>query len=301
MDNKEVFSDLAETIRENMKPRIETVKRGDDAENSILLIPEGMKAESLKKFLDENRKYPERRTGTATTSRVESFVELVKRFKNKETVLFAGAKIEDRKIEADITAIFDYHPAGDDVEQADNLGHRAVYNFPISKAFKNWLESNNKGFSQLEFAYFLEKRLADLSAPTDADKALIEGLRPKFADPINILELSSDLEIYSSESFVSKQKTASGEYELKFTNQHQSADGKPISIPDFFVVSVPVFEGGPRQRILSHLRYRKEGTVLHWFYELYNVDEMLVEAFEAACAEVKKAVELPLIYGKAEK
>lgn len=293
--------ELAETIRENMKPELKTISRGDDDEVEILLIPEGMKAESVKKYLDENRTHPERRIGIITATRVESFNEIVNRFKNEDSILFAGAKIEDRSIAADITAIFDYHPKNDNVADAENLGHKAVYNFPISKAFKNWLECNNKGFSQLEFAYFLEKRLADLSSPTDDDKAKIEGLKPKWADPINMLELARDLEIYSSESFVSKQKTSSGEYELKFTNNHADANGKPLSIPDFFVVNVPVFEGGPRQRVLSHLRYRKEGTVLQWFYELYNIDEMLFEAFEAACAEVKKAVDLPLIYGKAEK
>lgn len=300
MDNND-YKTLAETVRENTAPEIKDIARGSTSEAEILLVPEGMRAESLKKYLDEYKEKPDRREGTISTTRVESFNEVVNRFKNKETVLFASAKVEDRSIAADITAIFDYHPAGDDVTKAENLKHRAVYNFPISKAFKNWLEMNTKAMTQLDFAYFLEKRLADLSSPTDADKALIEGLKPKWADPINMLELARDLEIYSSESFVSKQKTSSGEYELKFTNNHADANGKPLSIPDFFVVNIPVFEGGPRQRILSHLRYRKDGTTLVWFYELYNIDEMLAEAFEKACAEVKEAVKLPLIYGKAEK
>ncbi len=296
-ENKKPFSDLAETIKKNTAPKIEKAKAGDLKEAPFAIIPEGMKAESVKKYLEEYRERPERRKGTIKATRVKSFVEIVNRFKNKESVLFAGVSVGDQRIDANITAIFDYHPAGEKNEDADNCEHRAKYGFPISKAFKNWLEQNTSGMSQIDFAYFLEKRINELSAPTDADKALIEGLKPKFADPINMLELSRDLEIYSNESFVSRNKTSSGEMELKFTNQHIDGSGKPIKIPDFFVINVPVFEGGSNQRILAHLRYRKKDAQVIWFYELYNIDEMLHEAFETACEEVQKEVDIPLFHG----
>lgn len=293
--------DLAEVLRENFKPEVKTIERGDDKKTDVIVVPEGFKVESLKKHLDENRLYPERRTGTVTTTRIKSFIDVVNRFKNEDSVVFADVKVEDKRIEANLTAVFDYHPKNDDVQDADNLGHRATFGFPISKAFKNWLEKNTQAMSQIEFAYFLEKRLHDMSAPTEEDKAMIEGLKPKFADPINILELSRDLEIYSNEAFISRNKLSSGETEIKFSAQHVDGNGKPISIPDFFVINVPIFEGGSRQRVLSQLRYRKDGNVLVWFYELYNIDEMLLEAFDKATAEVEAAVALPLYFGKAEK
>lgn len=301
MEKSKNPKELAETLRENMKPELKTIEKGTSAKADFLLVPNGMKAESVKKYLDEYREKPERRAGTIKTSRVQSFIDITNRFKGPSSVLFAEVNVEDRKISANITAIFDYHPSGEDTQNADNLGHRATYGFPISKAFKNWLDQNTNAMSQIEFAYFLEKRINDMSSPTEEDKALIEGLKPKFADPIEILELSRDLEIYSNEAFVSRNKLSSGETELKFTNQHVDGSGKPIKIPDFFVINVPVFEGGPRQRVLSQLRYRKKDSTVVWFFELYNIDEMLHESFDKSCAEVEKAVGLPLFFGTAEK
>jgi len=114
---------------------------------------------------------------------------------------------------------------------------------------------------QAEFALFLEEHIIEMSAPTDEDRAAVDGLKPKFADPMDMLSLSRDLEIYSKESVRQALKLSSGERNLQFTTEHCDADGKPISIPDFFVVQMPLFDGGESHRILARLRYRKPESV----------------------------------------
>lgn len=297
-DVKGRASDLAKTIKENTKPQTIDIKRGDVEKGALIVIPNGMKAEGIKKHLDEYKEKPDRRTGTIIINRAQSFIDIVQRFKSKNSVVFGNVSVTDQSISAGLTAIFDYHPEGDKNEAADNCDHRAIYGFPISKAFKNWLGKNDAVMSQIDFAYFLEKRISEMATPTDDDKKQIEGLKPTWADPIDILELSRGLELYSNESFVQRNKLSSGEQEVKFTSQHVDGDGKPVKIPDFFVINIPVFEGGPRQRILAHLRYRKKDSILVWSFELYNVDEMLLDAFENASAEIKEAVDLPLFFGK---
>lgn len=290
--------DLAETLQMNCKPEIIQAEFGSTDGTGIMLIPASMKAESIKPYMDEYLEKPTRRKGTAVLRRAKSFIELVNRFKGDNSVLFAKVKVMDTSIQANINAIFDYHPANGDVTDADNCDHKATYSFPLSKKFEKWLAGNGKGMDQSEFAFMLESRIADIADPGDDDTARIAGLKPNFAEAIGMLELARNLEIYSNETFVQAYKTSSGEKELKFKSENVDADGKPVSVPDFFVINLPLFEGGNPQRILVHLRYRKNGASITWYYELYNVDEMLGEGFESDCQSIQEEVALPLYFGE---
>src|SRR4051812_21647006 len=58
----------------------------------VIVVPDGtgkFKLQSTKPFVDEARKTPEMRVGTATMSRLPSFCEHVNRFKTESTVIFA--------------------------------------------------------------------------------------------------------------------------------------------------------------------------------------------------------------------
>lgn len=292
--------ELAQVIRENMEPRTIEAKRGDEKTAPVLMYPVGMQLASMKKYVDENRLVPERRNGTARLNRINSLIDHINRFKSEASALFASAAIDANSIKAHIAAIFDYHPKGDDVTKADNGKHRALYEFPIAKDFAFWMKNNAKLMGQEEFALFLEERVVEMVSPDDDDKAQVSGLAPKFAEPVEILGLSRDLELYSKETVTQAIKLSSGEKSVKFTTQHVDADGKPIEIPDFFVVCLPLFEGGELHRILVRLRYRKNGERLQWAYDLYRIDRTLEEAFDSACAQVVEATGLPIFHGSDE-
>lgn len=294
------FATLAKTIQENIKPEIKSIKELEQGDGQLAIIPKGMELHSLQKFVDENREYPKRRKGTIETTRMESFKKIVQRFKGESSILFANCSVSSNSIRAGVKAVFNYHPADNDSFNADNADHKASYSFPLSRDFKVWLEQNQTPMTQIDFALFLEERVNDMAAPTDADKSQVSGLKPKFADPLEILELSRNLEIYSNEAFVSKNKLSSGETELKFTNQHVDGSGKPISIPDFFVIQIPVFDGGEPFRILSRLRYRKKDNCVVWFFDMYRIDTVLNDSFESTCETLSKELDLVLIHGDQE-
>src|SRR5262249_37598297 len=150
-----------------------------------------------------------------------------------------------------------------------------------------WLESNCKIMGQQDFALFLEEHHLEMASPVDEDRLSIGDLASSFAQPLEVLELARDLEIYSQESYRSKNNLSSGETEIRFTAEHVDAGNKPVKIPNFFVIQMALFEGGDRVRIPVRLRYRLKDGRVAWFYDLYRVDKALNEAFTMACMRVK--------------
>ena len=294
------FPELAETIRKNMEPTQFIANRGDFVKADYAVIPHGMEMKSLKPFLDEYRIKPDRRTGTAVADTLPSFIDIANRFKGVDSAVFARAKVSDTAIEASLTAVFNYHPAGGDNTLAQFSDHRAIYHFPLSKDFRFWLSANGRKMGQLDFAQFLEDRILDLSAVQDGDREAIGNLSPSFADPLMVLQLARDLEIHSNETFRQKVKLSSGETEMKFTSENKDATGQPVQIPDFFVIQLPLFEGGQAERILVRLRYRVGDGKVTWWYDLYRVDAALESAFNAACFDVSGLTTLPLYIGAPE-
>jgi len=180
------------------------------------------------------------------------------------------------------------------------MDHGVSFKFPLSKDFKYWLSNNAEAMSTGDFSIFMEERIVEMVVANDDDKFPIQSLKPKFADPLEMLELSRDLQIYSEDSVVSKQKLSSGEHEIKFSTEHKDASGQKIQLPDFFVINVPIFEGGDAHRICVRLRYRLNSGTIKWFYDLYRIDNVLNDAFDHACDRVRNETNLPLYYGEPE-
>lgn len=294
--DNELSSNVAAML-ENIKPQILEVKAGSKDSSYVLLRPDGMTAESIKEYLDEFKDVPDRRIGTEKALDVATFIELTNRFKDEGSVVFAEGKISANKITASIQAVLDYHLAQSKVTEARNGEHRVRYDFPLSKELEFWIGSNGVEFSQESFAGLLEKRVMEMAVANEQDIAAIKNLKPKFADPLEILALSRDLEILSVEKVRQAVKLQSGERTIQFTTEHTDTTGKPLSIPDFFMIVIPVFNGGGNARITVALRYRKKGEQIIWYYELYRIDQVFQTAFDATLKEVKEKTSLPLYLG----
>lgn len=296
--------DWAQAVQENTKPELKEVagydNEGNEQKSQVLLVPNGMKAESIKRFLDENKKKPDRRVGQSYVDRLQSFIDITNRFKSERSAIFARGSVDTNSIEAHLLTVFNYHPEGPDNVDADYGDHRAIYEFPISSDFAIWLENNKRAMSQVDFAAFLEEHIAEIRVADDNDRAIIDGLKPKFAEPLEMLELSRDLEIYSSEAYKSKNRLSSGETEIKFSAEHVDGSGKPVKVPDFFVINVPLFEGGDYERIIVRLRYRLQGGSVMWFYDMYRVDQVFRSAFEGAAQAAFDETDVPVYYGSDE-
>lgn len=246
--------------------------------------------------------HPERRTGTAVMTRLESFVEHANRFKNENSVVFAN----DDRAKPGLIAVLDYHDAGAD--GTPRFGkHRTTFNFPVSDEWTLWNECNGTKMSMVEFAEFLEERINDIDTVENRDD-LNEDIQrfigatglDKIASPSRLVELSRNLQIHENSTIKQVQNLGTGEGVLRFESEHTDAAGAPVDIPGLFIICIPVFAHDGYYRIAARLRYRKTGEGIVFWYDLWRTDLVFDHAFNQACERVKTETTLPLLIGAPE-
>lgn len=298
----ELLKEAVATAREFPRPEIIDIEDPRDGTQAIVALTSNGFVPVDAAVFDKWRIDPLVRKGTADITTVDSFIALVNRFKQDNSAIFA---LDDPQ-EARLTAIFDYHPAVTDAQdEARNLRHRAIYNFPLSDEWKAWSGKDGEVMSMTDFAAFLEDRIVDVvtdAEPTsDAAKAFVAAINGRMATPTKLIELARGLQVYENSVLKEARNLSSGEGQLTFDSQHVDADGKPLQVPNLFMICVPIFARSPDfYRLLARLRYRKTQGGLAFWFELWRADMAFEQAFTDACAKVAEATALPLFTGTAE-
>lgn len=241
------------------------------------------------------RTHPKSRVGAATALTLKSFIELVNRHKDDDSVVFADIFAD----KPSLTAVIDYHK----LDGSPRFGtHRIGYAWPISKEWEAWKGADEKPFSQADFAFWLEDHIAELASPTDEEREFFEEkMQTTFGAPNQIAQLSRGLTI-NVESVVSEANTLqSGEGQIKFEEVHKGADGRPLKVPGVFMLAIPLFFGGETQRVPVRLRYRKAGPKLTWFFQMWQPHIYVHNALEKDLGTVIDDTGLPLYEGSPEK
>jgi len=88
-----------------------------------------------------------------------------------------------------------------------------------------------------------------------------------------------------------------GEAQLQFLTEHRSPDGSPLTLPNLFMIAIPVFEEGALYRLAVRFRYRKVGSDVKFIASIYNPDAALRDAAREAMNAAQQATELPLMMG----
>lgn len=284
---------LADLITENAKP---TVITHDNKE--FLVHSSSQKVTDLKELTDKHLLAPERRKGVFNIGRTQSFIDFVNRYKTDASALFGKGTVFGNSISASISAVFNEHPAGSDDLKAGHRDFKAEYKFPIAKEIQRWIETNAETMDQQEFAAFIEDNACDMLDPLFVDEekiaALTKYLGGKPADPIRMIELARGLEVRVKEQVQNFSRIQTGEMQLKYSVEHEGSDGQPLTIPAFFIIGVPVFEGGEPYKIAVRLRYRVYGGKVTWSYELFKIEQTFDIAFNDALAKIKEDTGLPL-------
>jgi len=311
---------VAAIMRETYKPSLLSVKGQDGgAATQILILPDGhggLAARGVKEFLDPYRAAPERREGTARLTALDSLIALVNRFKDADSALFAN----DAPAAAAIEAVLDYHKAGAD--GGPRFGkHRAWYEFPLSDEWLAWRKAEGAPMAQMEFAEFLEDRIVDVMAPptslimdpnatgaaAEDDEAdarlrdLVAKIGGKVGGPGRLMELSRGLRIADKQVAKTIVNPSSGEMNIQFESEHQDAEGKPIAVPNLFLLAIPVFRHGPLYRVSVRLRYRLRAGEITWTVTMHRADLVWDHAFGEACERVAAETGCPLFIGRPER
>jgi uncharacterized protein YfdQ (DUF2303 family) len=252
----------------------------------IVLLRQGERIEPLVQLLelqDARAPAPRRRKGTATFTELDSFIEHVNRFKDKESVIFAD--VED----PELTAVLDYHPGG---TEAPRWGqHRSVYTLPLSKKWRLWTGKNETPMGQEEFAAFIEEHLDDIRTPVG------NGEDKTMPAPSELLTMAKKLIIRSKGIFEREINPVTGEYSLvsKYENTAEST-----KIPPAFMIGIPVFEAGALYALTARMRFSLVGGRPTFAYSLLNPDEKKRDAFNEVRMMAAQRTELPVLAGSPE-
>lgn len=251
---------------------------------------------SVAEIFEPYRLHPQRKTGTAHVTTLATFIELTRRHASEHSAVFAD--IDWTK--PSLTAVIDYHPERIH-ERADFCQHRVHYDFPLSDEWQAWRQANGAKMSQLEFAQFLEDRIAELATPTAEERdQLGELFATTLAVPTELVELSRGLQVNVDSRIRNAHVLASGEASIAFEETHQDASGKPLRVPGMFMLSLAPFSRGEVLRTAVRLRYRARDGVLTWFYQIYRPDQFIADAVESALQQVAQETQLPVYAGAPE-
>lgn len=252
---------------------------------------------------DPWRKVPVARTGIARLTTLPSFIAHVGRFAQANSAIFACDDMD----KARLTAIFDYHPAIVDGQEAAPMAgkHRAEYAFPLSDEWKAWHGADGEQMDMAKFAAFMEERIievvSDPKPSGDAAKDFVQRVGGKMATPSKLIELSRGLQVYENSVLKEARKLSSGEAQLTFESSHTDADGKPLDVPRLFMIEIPIFaRAADVYRLIARLSYRKTNAGLVFWFELWRADLAFEQAFTEACTKVETETGLPLFVGSAE-
>jgi len=303
----ELLKNTLDAVEKYAKPITVMMQEPDTDTEALVLVNNKGVFPVPKSVFDDYRATPKARTGTAVMTRLDSFIDHVCRFKNEDSAIFAS----DGKSPS-LTAIIDYH----DRQNVDGdpgpalprfCQHRTQFQFPLSEEWAAWISNNGNRMGIVELAEFLEDRINDIIV-VDEDTSLSVEMRQfiaatgaKIATPTKMMELSRGISIYENSNVTDVRNLSSGEAQISFKSDHVDADGKPVSIPNMFMICIPVFANDTAYyRIAARLRYRKRAAEILFWYDLWRVDKIFQTAFDESCDRVREETGLPVFIGRSE-
>ncbi|KFC64009.1 hypothetical protein FG93_05519 [Bosea sp. LC85] len=247
-------------------------------------------------LIEAFRTKPAEKRGTAKALTLQSFIDLTNRHKTVHSAVFADTNWKAPSFQA----VIDYHDK-ESAGAAENLKHRMAYSFPASEEWKAWVAQNGEPMEQGLFAAFLEDRIADLSAPTDAERIWLErDFGTTVATPAQLIQLSRGLQVNVDSVVKNIVNLATGEAQVAFEETHTDSDGKPLKVPGLFMLAIAPFFMGEKISLPVRLRYRKSGQKIVWFYQMYRPDQFVTERVRDDLITVADKTELPTFEGSPE-
>jgi hypothetical protein len=147
---------------------------------------------------------------------------------------------------------------------------------------------------------------ADTDAPNDDGEdryvprsALYKLRKIRFGSSARLIQMARTIEVAVNAKAVEGYSPKSGERTVTFTEEHETRDGqgRRITVPDMFLLRLPVWEAETPQLIPVRMQYRKVGGSLKWALTLIEWKRVILMAIKSEAERVKEATGLPIIYG----
>jgi len=249
---------------------------------------------SIKDIEDQYRKAPDRSRGTAKALTVDSFIALFNRHQDEHSAIFADIVDPDKP---SLTAVFDY---SENTANPRFGQHRLTHAFPLTEEWQAWRVNNLKGLSQADFADFIDDRIAEIGEASDhPDAEMVKSLlHGSYATAAHIHTLSRGLAVSASIAVKQAVSLDDGRISVQFEEgEHKGDDGKPIKVPNLFVLRLPIFVGGPAVPIIGRLRYKLAGGKIVWHYDLWQIRAVMRGALLQVLERVQMDTEAPVFEG----
>lgn len=128
----------------------------------------------------------------------------------------------------------------------------------------------------------------------------VDKLRAKrFGTQHQLLTLSTRMSVATTTSTKQSIRLQDGAHMLEIREDNQATmEGRPIKVPELFLIDIPIFDGEPSCLMAVRLYYRRAAGGIKWQVELVDHRRMLRNAIMAAALNVADATDLPLINGQ---
>ncbi len=241
------------------------------------IVPNDSRLVSLENYVyNDHAAAPERIKASVSVLDPESFIEYYTKFSDPNSRIFADEP------NTQVTGILDYHAAGEGSPRW--CQHRLTLVLRASEEWKTWTASNNKQFTQMQFAEFLEQNSMDIVNPA----------------PAAMIEVARDLEAHTEVEFAAGARTQDGQVKFKYTETTKASVGAgSVAVPEQFTIFIPVFVGGQTIGLQALLRFRiKEGKLVLW-YTLLRPEQVRRDAFLRARNQIADSLKAVVINGTA--
>lgn len=232
----------------------------------LALRQEGYSLEDLERFLPA----PLTLKQTVSLQSPQAFVAYVNKFKETRTVVFVT--------EQTFTAKLDYHGP----TLPSWCRHTASYTPKASHQWQAWAKHNKEVHDQMEFADFLEERLAEILVPTAAE-VLTAILN--FKESVGYtLESAKDLR--------------NGQVNYAFVKQGQPKD---FNFPHDITLMMPIFDYHAAQTLKAEIRYTStNGALALWYRLSKDPIDIVREHFDQISEGIREQLtDVPFFEGKA--
>lgn len=219
---------------------------------------------------------PRRRCGRIRVDDVDSLIALLKRWSNKDTIVFANIAT------VALEAVIDGHPASPEHDRAGWQEFRIGYACPRAPEWKAWVAQDGKAMTQEVFGDFIESRMEDIQDEAGYPKA------------VEMLELARNLNIHTQGTFQKTidPRTGTG---ILINKQEHSSDS--TQIPRAFKLGLRVFEGGDIFGVEARVRFALANGRPVFSFELHRKTEIERSAFDSVLDEVAKETGVLVVSG----
>lgn len=304
---------------------------------SLAVLPEGRTITDLAPFLDKLRDAPRRIDTTAKVTTIDSFIDYLTRFKSADSTIFASDNpdkpgllgIVDFHGQGDAAAprfgvhriTYDF-PVSDQIKawsaiSGRPLGHEEMATFLTERSFDisnpplDWMQVEPNTIELLCHLLNIDAdqgevddTAANIEPGEDDDRyiprsALYKLRNIRWGSAQRLTQLARTVEVSVNAKAVEGYNSKTGERTVAFTEEHQThdKDGRKVTVPDAFLLRVPVWEGETSQLIPVRLQYRRKASSLFWYMTLVEWRRVIRFAVKTEAERVQKATALPLFYG----